>query len=66
MYEYHGYVYKLRCFFRWGWKKFDLYGFEVQRGERRNIQAEIQKLKELILPTMARDIYTGRGIRLPE
>ncbi|XP_076822720.1 uncharacterized protein LOC143469030 isoform X1 [Clavelina lepadiformis] len=51
---------------RWGGRKLNLQGFEMAKGERYSLQAEIQKLKELILPATARDIYTGRGIRLPE
>nr|XP_039264179.1 uncharacterized protein LOC120339994 [Styela clava]XP_039264184.1 uncharacterized protein LOC120340000 [Styela clava] len=50
---------------RWGWRNFDLSGMEVARNARYSIHAEIQKLKELALPPAAREIYTGRGIRLP-
>nr|XP_026696510.1 uncharacterized protein LOC100178465 isoform X1 [Ciona intestinalis] len=51
---------------RWGWRKLDLSGIEMTREQRYSINAEVQKLKELILPTHARDIYTGRGIRMPD
>jgi len=51
---------------RWDWRVFRLSGSEMSRGERFNLHAEVQKLKELVLPPRARDIYTGRGIRLPQ
>ncbi|KAK3593879.1 hypothetical protein CHS0354_011483 [Potamilus streckersoni] len=41
-------------------------GKKMEFCERFEIQREIQKLKSLILPQNARDLYHGRGFRLPE
>ncbi|KAL3882505.1 hypothetical protein ACJMK2_028842 [Sinanodonta woodiana] len=41
-------------------------GKKVEFCERFEIQREIQKLKSLILPQNARDLYHGRGFRLPD
>ncbi|XP_060077486.1 uncharacterized protein LOC132557038 [Ylistrum balloti] len=40
-------------------------GKKVEFVERFDIQKEIQKLKSLIMPQNARDLYHGRGIPLP-
>nr|XP_022288314.1 uncharacterized protein LOC111100577 isoform X9 [Crassostrea virginica] len=41
-------------------------GKKVEFSERFDIQREIQKLKSLIMPQNARDLFHGRGFQLPE
>ncbi|XP_048767955.1 uncharacterized protein LOC125674737 isoform X10 [Ostrea edulis] len=41
-------------------------GKKVEFSERFDIQREIQKLKSLIMPKNARDLFHGRGFQLPD
>ncbi|XP_062613513.1 uncharacterized protein LOC134275261 isoform X1 [Saccostrea cucullata] len=41
-------------------------GKKVEFSERFDIQKEIQKLKSLIMPRNARDLFHGRGFQLPD
>ncbi|KAK3096665.1 hypothetical protein FSP39_002234 [Pinctada imbricata] len=41
-------------------------GKKVEFSERFDIQREIQKLKSLIMPQNARDLFHGRGFQLPD
>lgn len=40
-------------------------GTKVAMNERMDITGEIRRLKQVTLPTRAKDLYVGRGIKLP-